>query len=359
MIQQLRKLLKPWYEGSDLCGLYIVGSYSLNEENTKSDIDILGISKIELSPEYIVEMRVQIRHVLMKDIIPEKIGFRVRNMNDLETFQYKAKSWGYDLHEAKKLFGINLKSIVKPTKMVLISQKEVFDNLIEKEWYDLLFINMETDLIKKNYLCAKAILILTNFILYYNGIFLKKDISRVEYIKKNNKIIEDLPITIVKIEEALRVKMNPDAFKFDLGLEETRYKLLKETYYKLFPSFKLMEAQYGIFEYWTYSSKYFRPITKIYDELFLQNENKLRENGQNDFFLWRVILIEIFIKLDNSCRHENLYAFINRLKDILFIKENQDVEIIANDSTYSLLCYLEKIRIETSIIGNDFRKKYT
>ena len=354
MIDNLKDSLKEWYDKHNLVGLYIVGSFSLNEDNVFSDIDTLGLSQRKFSPNEIIDMREELKYISKTKFNSKKIGFRVRTSNEILQFQYKAKSWGYDLNESKRIFGLDLKSVIKKTRSVSINKKEIFDNLIEKSWYDLLFIDAEKDQIKINYLCAKALIILTNFYLYHNEIFLKTDESRINYLKNNKNLIQDLPITIDILEKALTIKKNPTKYNSDLGLNKRRYNLLKALYRHLLPSFNELSDDFGVFNYWTYNSDFFAPINQIYRNISPPIKSL---NIENNAFLWRIVLIEVFLKLDKNSDLTSRCDFITHLNKIIFSQNLDPTQESYTIDKYKFLRKLEKIRIQNSVIGYDFAKK--
>src|SRR5690554_6938516 len=104
MADILKYNLYDCFQHSKLQGFYLVGSRSLYEENAYSDFDLFGLSEDGLSSEKVSNLRQDIKNQL-KDIIPtDKIGFRIRAIQELPLFQSKLKSWGYDILNSQHIY---------------------------------------------------------------------------------------------------------------------------------------------------------------------------------------------------------------------------------------------------------------
>ena len=206
MVNILKSKLHNWYEHSDLQGFYLVGSRSLNEDNAFSDVDLFGLTKDNLTFENISIHRHKLKEEL-KDIIPaEKIGFRIRTIEELPLFQSKLKSWGYDLLHSQHIFGTELNSLLPQINTIGFSQQLVFNNMIELLWYNQLCLNDTTNTQIKNYFCVKSILNVINFILYHNEVFIPTTKGQISYIENNKNLIDNLSITVEEIHESFQAR---------------------------------------------------------------------------------------------------------------------------------------------------------
>jgi predicted nucleotidyltransferase len=350
MIAKIDNYLKKWFDNSKLEGFYIIGSYSLKEQNEKSDIDFLGVSEKTLNQKKIQEIQNSLKKNL-KHIDKNKIGIRIRTIDELNSFQTKLKSWGYDLNYATKIFGNDIAQYIGSWKSIPIDKRIIFDNLLEKKWFDLLYINLKDNQQNLNYLCSKSILDLLNFILYFNGIALSHSINRIKYLKKNINLIDSFSISIDDFEKALNIKRNPLICYTGLDLYRIKNILLDDIYMKYFSEFKEIENSFTASDYWGYDNRYFKPIRSITSSTI----------SSNKYFLWRSILMDIFKELDDiKLQNDKQYIFSEAKLIIqsIFLKE-QELSIDNKDKTlHFLLKELEKIRIKISKNGKDISKYY-
>ena len=229
MINTLKKKLRNWYENSDLQGFYLVGSSSLQEDSSFSDVDLFGISTNRLTFENISILRKGLKEEL-KTIIPsEKIGFRIRTIQDLPFFQEKLKSWGYELLCSQHIFGVELSALIENKSTPGFNQQLVFNNMIELLWFNQLCLNDKVNQQFKNYTCAKSILNVLSFILYHNEVFIPTTKGRITYIENNTKLIDNLPIVIKDINESFQARNHPDNNNQQIDFDILSNNLMKET----------------------------------------------------------------------------------------------------------------------------------
>jgi len=362
MITNLRNSLNDWFNNSKLLGLYIVGSYSLNEQNDFSDIDLLGISKELMNLNKITILRDRLRQNIEHNFSYKKIGFRVRCIDELKFFQSKSKSWGYDIFYSKKVFGIDINSILPKVDQVSNNSIELFDNLIEKAWYDLLFLSIEQDYRFKYYNLAKSLLDILHFVLYFNGIFYPTHRERANFIKNNKYIIDGLPITTNELELALNVKYNQLSCNCQINLDELRHNLLFETYQMFLPNFVKFEYKFTDFKYWSCDFNLYKHPFELIDSIFTVHDDTAKHVAKckNIFFIWRIVLIEIILRIDryriscNDIRYKH--------KTISLIKCLFKYSDLINDNpgqtVASLLVQLEDMRVNSSIFGKDSSGKF-
>src|SRR5690554_3078976 len=163
MVEKLKNKLHDWLQHSGLQGLYLVGSRSFNEKNAFSDFDFFGLTPDRQTLENISILRHGLKEEL-KDIIPaDKIGLRIRTMQELPLFQSKLKSWGYDLLYSQHIYGIELSALISNTNTTGFDQQLVFDNMIELLWYNQLCLNGTANQQFINYACSKSILNVFSF----------------------------------------------------------------------------------------------------------------------------------------------------------------------------------------------------
>ena len=324
-IEDVKNKLNEWYDDSSLIGLYIVGSYSLNEYNDFSDIDFVGISTQPIHIDNISQLRHQLKECLEDTVLSSKISFRIRSIEEISDFEIQCKSWGYDLHTAFHLFGQHPTHIFKRFSDINCVPSLAFDNLLEKHWYDILYVNSEINYIKKRYLCAKSILYYLNALLYHNNITLGRNVARVDHIKKNEELITALPIITEQLDACLLLKHNPYIEIKHIDFSALKDQVLFAIYTLLMPNFYSISQTFGSYKYWGYS--------EIMPDLmdlgtYPRFSDKKSSNPQ---FNWRINLLNTFLKIGNDGIQKE------------------------NNNQYNI-SYLEKIRRDTSLYGFDSYK---
>ncbi len=354
MVDTLKKKLHDWFQHSKLQGLYLVGSRSLHEDNAFSDFDLLGLSKDRLTFESISILRQKIKEDL-KDIIPtDKIGFRIRTIKELPLFQSKLKSWGYDLLFSKHIYGIELNSLLSNTNSTGFEQQFVFNNMIELLWFNQLCLNNNADQRFRNYTCAKSILNVLSFILYHNEIFIPTTKERISFIELNTNLIANLPITVENLHEAFHARNYPDIYKPQIDFDKMRHDLIKEAYFKFQPEFERIKGDFTTHDYWNYNSPSLNSLNFICD-----NTDRKIIDSKYVYYNWRVVLIELLIKLD-SVRLNNpdsMLSATNELINLLVKKEFLNIDELTDETTLSLLLKLENLRLKDSEFGRDSSRK--
>lgn len=356
MANILKNKLHNWYEHSDLQGFYLVGSRSLNEDNAFSDVDLFGLTKDKLTFENTSIHRHKLKEEL-KDIIPaEKIGFRIRTIQELPLFQSKLKSWSYDLLYSQHIFGTELNSLLPQTNTIGFNQQLVFDNMIELLWYNQLCLNDTTNTEIKNYFCVKSILNVINFILYHNEVFIPTTRGRISYIENNKNLIDNLSITVEDIHESFQARNYPDINKSQIDFDRLRHNLIKETYLKFLPAFEKIKSELTSHDYWNYDSSSLNALNLICD----RTDKKIID-FKNPYYNWRVVLMESLIKLD-SVRLNNPNFLLSATKEfieLLVKKEFINIDESTNETTLTLLLKLENLRLKVSETGKDSSRKIT
>lgn len=354
MVNILKNKLHNWYEHSDLQGFYLVGSRSLDEDNAFSDVDLFGLTKGKLTFENISIHRHNLKEEL-KDIIPaEKIGFRIRTIQELPLFQSKLKSWGYDLLYSQHIFGTELNSLLSQTNTIGFNQQLVFNNMIELLWYNQLCLNDTTNAQIKNYTCAKSILNVIHFILYHNEVFIPTTKGRISYIENNTNLIENLSITVEDIHESFQARNYPDINKSQIDFDRLRHNLIKETYLNFLPAFEKIKDEFTIHDYWNYDSSSLNSLNSICD----RTDKKITDFNY-PYYNWRVVLMELLIKLD-SVRLDNPDSLLSATKELIKLlvrKESINMDERTNETTLDLLLKLENLRLKVSKTGKDSSRK--
>ncbi|HEY5589562.1 MAG TPA: hypothetical protein VIK55_00965 [Paludibacter sp.] len=348
--------MSNWFNGSSLQGLYVLGSYSLREENNFSDVDLFGLVKESLTVNQISVLRNELRSELKNTIPSDKLGFRVRTHQELPSFQSKLKSWGYDILNSQNLFGVDLCSLLTPTNTTSFKPQLVFDNVIEILWYNILCLNYKVNPQERNYVCSKSILDITNFILYFNGIFLSTATERIDYIKKNKRLIENFSITLDDLDESLRNRNSPDSYQSKVDFDFIRNRILHEVFLQFFPAFEKFENEFEDFNYWSYDSTIFNFPNEIVNAKIKNSSS----NYQNQNFTWRIALIKLLFEID-SIRFLNPEIQFSKTQEALkpFFKSNSCLfKDSLGISSLEILLKIEELRIDSSKLGIDNSRKF-
>ncbi len=354
MINTLKNKLHNWYEHSGLQGFYLVGSRSLHEDNAFSDVDLFGISTDRLTFENISILRQELKKELKDIITAEKIGFRVRTIQELQFFQSKLKSWGYDLLCSQHIYGIELSSLLSMTSTTGFNQQLMFNNMIELLWFNQLCLNDTTANQQfKNYTCAKSILNLLSFILYHNEVFIPTTKGRIAYIESNTNLIDSLSITIEDIHESFQARNYPAINKSQIDFDRLRHNLMKESYLMFLPSFERIKETFTSHDYWNYDSSSLNSLNSICDRM-----DKKITDFKYPYFNWRVVLMELLLKLD-SVRLNNPDYMLSSTKELikLLVREESINIDETNETTLALLLNLENLRLKESEFGRDSSRK--
>lgn len=348
MVEDIELILKldleNWYLRSGLTDLYVVGSYSTNETNQTSDVDLLGISPVSLSQKRISELKNELKN----NNSALNYGLRIRTTDELIEFSRKAKSWGYDIYMAITIFGREISSILRKRDVTAFEPTLIFDNLIEKAWYDLLFMTLKTSSVEKSYLIAKSYLDLVHFILYLNDIFLPTHQQRVDFVLSNSHLLNGFVDNIDDIKLALNVKQNPDKYIYQIDLDVSCHTLINRLYKTHLSAFRSGKKSFGQFRYWTYNPNVYIEIPEILE--FLNIDKSHYHESLN--FNWRLILITLLLKIDLFRLSNSLDEGRKLITSILNVKFRDAI-----GSHHNYLVFLENLRIDTSIEGKDYLKK--
>ena len=352
MVDAFKSKLYDWYKKNDLIGFYLIGSRSINEDNAFSDIDFWGLTKDKLSYDNISLLRNELREKLNTILPSQKIGFRIRAIQELPSFQIKLKSWGYDLLCSHHIFGKKLNTVLPQTNTIGFDKCLVFNNMIELLWYNQLCLNTPSNNLVKNYYCAKSIMNIINFILYNNEIFIPTIKGRVSYIENNKNLINKMSISIKDVHNTFQVICSPESNHSQIDFDRLRHNFIKETYLNLQPSFEKNMSEFSNHDYWNYDSPLFNPLNLIYKKL---KKSNTYTDLNFPYYYWRMLLIDSLIELD-AIRLNNPDSLLSATKNfinLLVKKEIINVYNSTNESILNLLLKLERIRLEISETKKD------
>lgn len=354
MIDTLKYTLRNWYEKSELQGLYLVGSRSLNEENDFSDIDLFGITKKRLALEELSIHRHQLEEELKRVMPSQKIGFRVRSIEELPSFQSKLKSWGYDLLYSKRIFGTELNSILPQTDTIGFDKCLTFNNLIELLWYNQLCLNRAISTQRKNYFCIKSILNIISFILYHNEVFIPTTKERIFYVEKNQYLINHMSINIGDLHKTFLSISSSRTEKLQINVDQMRHNLIKDVYMNFLPTFEKIRGEFSIHDYWNYDLSFSNSLEFILSRI---NTGQKNVNIKYRHYSWRIIFMESLIELDSIRLNNPKLLLLSTKKFVnLFLKKdllNSSDSI--RESVENLLLKLEKERLNSSETRRDSR----
>lgn len=342
IVESLQSKLKDWFGRSKLMGLYLIGSYSINEQNENSDFDFLGVSEDRLATDEILCLRKELQNL---DKL-KKYNIRFRSVNEITEFEIKDKSWGNNIQNAICIFGPGANEIFKSYNNIPTNQLIILDNLIEKSWFCLLYIKYCSIEEERQYLACKSILDLLQFLLYLNKKFIYSNTERLNCIKDNPHLLIEMGITIVDLENALIIKQKYCAIKRTKDYVKLNNDFLENIFNQYKTVFVNHESSFGEFPYWYYTPINYNNIHEI--KLCINKLINLEvvDYVQNNDFIWRLCLISIFIHESNSMEsNANIW-----LKCI--VKKTESTIPKENNLVY--LNFLEKIRIKSSPLGNDF-----
>lgn len=352
--------LNNWYKESNLISLYLIGSYSINEHTGESDIDFLGISPEQIEFEKNVVLRNKLKISLVDVFSQNKIGFRIRTLNELSKFQEHAKSWCYDLTKAKKIFGSDTLKNLNSYNSLIIKKTILFDNIIERCWYDILYITLNENsnlLLHKN---AKSLFILFKIFLCLQDIYPTSNKETTEYLKKNHTLLDAIFIKKELIEFTIHhINNQSNCSNFSSKyLDKIRHLTLKNIYFNIISDIHNWQHDISSFYYWTYNQDKYYSIDKIKNIFVPEN---LRKYLNNNEAIWRIILMEFLLEVDNNRVFLPTKIYLFKLKNIIekiFLNKKNIPHDIQDHRAVDILIQIENLRLKTSPYGRDSSRKF-
>ncbi len=168
--------------------IYVYGSNANNLHSIYSDIDFLIVTEERLSKYDEKRLRINFLEEQSK-LFNHKIGIKIISKSQLNDFFNYSLTWTNNISNSKLYFGTDI--IKNYDFNYCFNPTIIYQNVIERLWYDQLYIKPNNTEFYNLYLVRKSIKSCFGFILYLNNKIISEQESRDAFLNSNSEILKN------------------------------------------------------------------------------------------------------------------------------------------------------------------------